>query len=581
MYMKPFLFICTVIVLVPLNGCITDQGQKKEMSTDVAVGSLKFKSEIPDAPAELPLLKLERQPAPIGLMNRVLASANNSAKLEQLGESALMRTNRIKLPGDVVGFVEDDHVKAWASLGSGEAEIYPTMGKLKPISPSEVSGLASRAREILESPGFIIKDDTRLVIDAAQVLNGTTVAREGNGNTRLEKPTAPYAAYVLGRRFVGDFRVDGVGSRALVVVGSGGRVEGLTRVWKSGRNASTVKAAWSASQVQEEITRQLAPAAKTSEVVVDSIRVAYYDGNRKYLQPVYRFTARIHQLTSGGERTADDFVIGYIPFGKKSSEPLPQLGKSGGPKPKMPGEKTSARKGRQKGDKNDPTVGRYVVREAEGGFVDEANDFWNSLSGAWAGSLFSNSQYYWAEQRLYTNEKDSFVNSMNIALTEAHGDWWLFSALKNCCELVNINGDIPSPGYGPTANGQLALWVIRGCEVVPSPDDTANWPDPWWTVFGGLRNVVGIRTIGYLSDGSTGVYGKSIGTLAPVVSSWLSDVISLNAYSGNPTYAAHGGVVRPMGRPCTISMCGHDNESALNTWDPGRAGCLTVWWFPD
>jgi hypothetical protein len=297
---------------------------------------------------------------------------------------------------------------------------------------------------------------------------------------------------------------------------------------------------------------------------------------------VYRFTARIHhESPDGTPHTDDDFVIGYVPFAKPF-EPLPSLNKSGGPQP-TPAVSKGKPLPRQIAPAAplDPIVGRYVVRNDDAGWVNNANAFWNSLSSSWTGSLFTNSQYYWAEPRLFTTQKDSFINAMNLALIEVHGDWWLYSTLMNCCDLVNVNGDIPSPGYGPSANGRLADWIIHSCEVVPGPDDTASWPDPWWTIFGGVRNVLGYRTIMYISDAAGGPYGTSLGNLAPVVSSWLSDVISLNAYSGHPTAAAHGGVVRPMGRPSSISMCGHDGDSVLSTSSLGRANCLTVWWFPD
>lgn len=153
---------------------------------------------------------------------------------------------------------------------------------------------------------------------------------------------------------------------------------------------------------------------------------------------------------------------------------------------------------------------------------------------------------------------------MNLALIEVHGDRWLYSTLKNWCDLVNIDGDIPSPGYLPVGGGRLADWVIRSCKVVPAPDDTATWPDPWWTIFGGVRNVVGYRTIMYISDGAGGPYGTSLANVAPVVSSWFSDVISLNADSSGPKADAHGGISRPMGRPSSISMCGHDGNSVFS-----------------
>lgn len=551
-------------------------------SQPAPLGSLKFAAKVPRAPADLPVLKLTPQAAPVELMNQLLASQPNDEKLGELGATPFFVKNKIKISDRVVGIVEGEHVKAWADLRTGDAQIYPTLAALKPLSSSDAKELGSRTREIFESPAFIARDDTRFVIDAPNVLNGATLVRDAAGATSAEKPQAAYLVYVSARRSVAGLRVDGPGSRALLAVGEGGSIEGLTRVWKSAKTSETVRPALSAAQVQNLIARQLAGVAKNSNVVVDSIELAYYDGNLEFLQPVYRFTARIRERSATERKppTADDFVIGYVPFAK-AFEPLPSLSAGAGPKPAVAAPKPRPIGALRSPPLNDPIVGRYVVRNDNQGWVNDANAFWSSLASTWTASLFTNSQYYWAEPRLFTTQKNSFINAMNLALIEVHGDWWLFSTLKNCCDLVNIDGDIPSPGYGPSANGRLANWIIHSCEVVPAPEDVGTWPKPWWTIFGGLRNVVGYRTIMYISDGAGGPYGTSVGNLAPIVSSWLSDVISLNAYSGHPKTAAHGGISRPMGRPSTISMCGHDGDSALSTASLGRAGCLTVWWFPD
>jgi hypothetical protein len=549
----------------------------------VWAGSLKFTAEIPAPPAELPVLKLSPQPVPAELMNRILAGSNADTRMTPLGETPFFHKNQIKVPDEVIGVVDGEHVRAWANKRTGDAAIYPTLSALKPIGQGRADTLAERSRETFGSTQFIAPDDTRFVIDKPQILNGSTLVREANGSTRAEKPTAPYLVYVAARRYVGELPVDGVGSRALLAISDSGSIEGLTRVWKTAKTVEKVRASYSTDQVRREITRQLALDAKTSDVAVDSVSLAYYDGNHDFLQPVYRYTARIrHPVPKGDPPTNDDFVVGYVPFAR-AFEALPSVGKADGPQPKPAVVKPKAlpQTAAPAPKPNDPIVGRYVVRNDSSGWVNDANAFWGSLSSSWTGSLFTNSQYYWAEPRLFTNQKDWFINAMNLALIEVHGDWWLYSTLKNCCDLVNINGDIPNPGYGPSANGHLADWIIHSCEVVPAPEDTANWPDPWWRIFGGVRNVVGYRTIMYISDGAGGPYGSSLGNLAPVVSSWLSDVISLNAYSGHPTTAAHGGIVRPMGRPSTISMCGHDGDSVLSTSSLGRANCLTVWWFPD
>jgi len=554
------------------------------MSTQAAsAGSIMFTAEVPPAPAALPLLRLTPQPAPIELINRLLSQAPGAAKLVPLADTPFFRNNRLTLPRDVLGVVDGERVRAWVDQKTGDAAIYPALDKLQQVGPADAERQGARASEIFGSPEFIARDDTRFVVDKPNTLNGATLVRDASGNVTQEKPTASYLAFYAARRFAGDLPVDGPGSRALLELGSQGVVEGLTRVWKSAKTAQMVRPSATGDQVRAAITRQLQPATASSEVTVDRIELAYYDGNRAFLQPVYRFTAQIHQLTmpQTPPRTADNFVIGYVPFAR-AFEPLPVLGQNSGAQPKpaatnAPPPRSGAAPPRSK----DPVVGRYVVRNDDPGWVNDANAFWSSLSSTGTGSLFNNAQYYWAEPRLFTNQKDSFINAMNLAVVEVHGDWWLFSTLQNCCDLVNINGDIPSPGYGPSANGSLADWVIHSCEVVPSPDDTNTWPTPWWTVFGGVRNVVGYRTIMYISDGAGGPYGTSLGQVAPVVSSWLSDVMSLNAYSGHPTAMAHGGITRPMGRPSTISMCGHDGDSVLSTSSLGRANCLTVWWFPD
>src|SRR5205814_1114527 len=83
------------------------------------------------------------------------------------------------------------------------------------------------------------------LIQMAGVSQNSRTPRKG---ARMEKPAASYVAYVAARRQVADLPVDGPGSR-------------------------------------------------TSHVVIDRIELAYYDSNREFLQPVYRFTAQVHHLT--------------------------------------------------------------------------------------------------------------------------------------------------------------------------------------------------------------------------------------------------------------------------------------------
>jgi hypothetical protein len=218
--------------------------------------------------------------------------------------------------------------------------------------------------------------------------------------------------------------------------------------------------------------------------------------------------------------------------------------------------------------------------------VNSANGFYGGISSFGGGAWFPNCQYYWGIQWQYQPTSPR-VNSMNIVDSEGHGDWWLFSTLSNCCDLINLNpavsygGDykVPFPGYGAAAGGNLDYWIIHSCEVVPAPSDTANWYGVWWNIFGGLHSVMGYRTIMYIADGTMAPYGLQLRLGAPAVAAWLSTVISAGAYAGGPTDTMHG-VVKHLGRPSTISMSSRVNDSAYDTSALGRAGSLTTFWYP-
>jgi hypothetical protein len=540
---------------------------------------IRFDTQIPQAPGELALFKLTPAAPPTGVVSQALSSQGNGAKLAPISSLALFSGKSSPAMDGVVGADEGEHLKAMVDLKSGDAAIFPSLGKLAPLSHASLPNLVEAAQQIFLS-GFIASDDTRFEIDQPLLLHGATLVREDDGTTREEEATTPYLAYFIAHRFVGNLPVDGVGSRAVLGLSGTGSVEGLTRSWKIARQFGTVQA--SGRDVRTQITQQMNYALQNSDVVIDSVQLAYYDGNQELLQPVYRFTARILKPANNDGSSNDDRVIGYVPFGE-TGEALPVLGVVNGDIPKAPAQNVLLQA--QSGPPMQPTlnisVGRYVVRNDDPGWVNDANSFWNGLSSGAFRSYFNNSQYYWAYPYEFTYNKDYYANSVNLNLTEVHGDWWYFTTYQNWGDGVNINGGIPYPGYGPSANGQLADWILHSCEVVPTPADTSAWANPWWTVFGGLRNVVGYRTIMYINDGAGGPYGASLSSGAPVVSSWLQDVISLGAYFWHPYDWAHGHIWRPMGRPSAISMCGHENDSALSNGWNGRANCLHVYWYGD
>jgi hypothetical protein len=580
-------------------------------------------SQIPVAQSPMPVLRLSAQRAPVDFVRQFLPAVAPRAKnLERLSQIPFFTQRGIKAADYLSGAVDDNHLAALVDEQSGDVEVFPSLSRVKPMRGDEVERAASLARRYFSQPEIIGKDDTRAVAQRPLPLYGQNVER--NARRPTGRPNrAAYLAYVPLRRFVDRYPVYGPGSTAMLAIGTEGTLQGFVRRWKTGAVFDRVVERRTRDEVAKMILTQLEPSARNANVEVNNVELAYYDGNRDYLQPVYRFTARISHLPlldnsrpgRGQKQTDDDFIIGYVPVGKEF-EPIPSLLSTPRETPTTP-DKDYQKKTFLSPSLNevlnstaslahsnnratpvsnelnspalqnlpDPTVGRYVVRNDDSNWVADANEFWSGLTFSLpffttGAPFFTNSQYYWAEPRLFTNQEQFFVDDVNVALIEVHGDWWLYSTNMNCCDLVDIQ-TIPSPGYGSSTGGDLCYWIIHSCEVVPAPDDTANWPDPWWNIFGGVHSVVGYRTIMYIDDDVGFPYGFKLTFFAPVVSAWLNTLSSASAYSGGPRADAHGGINRPMGRASTISTCGREDDTVFDTSPLPRANCLRVFWYPD
>ncbi len=552
-------------------------------------GTIKIDlSMIPHIPKEMPVLKLAPVKAPEEYIQDVLKKAAPKA-----GRLEKMEKNQ-----DVVVARYDDKVIAYADVKNGHYEISPLLDKLKPTALNNDQA-AKVARTYFSREDILPKDDTKFVAGPASPLYGATFERNEAKGSGTEKPGSRgvYLYSVSALRYVGKYAVFGPGSRASISIGDKKTIVGLSRQWKAGRIDRKIKPSQSPEQIAAGIKEQLAPLTARGDVTVDTITLGYYDGNQAFIQPVVRFTASIRSAaakTDTLERSIVSYVIGYIPI-EEGIESVPNLSATPKVMPAMPTGKGVPPLPRAPVKADDPTVGRYIVRNDDANWVANANDFWNGLNAFfWLAPNFTNAQYYWAYPWEYTTSKNSFVNKVNVALTEGHGDWWIFTTLRNCCDIVDIN-TIPG-GYGNTTGGNLRFWAIHSCEVVPAPDDTANWPNPWWNIFKGLHSVVGYRTIMYINDDAGFPFGFRLALGMPFVSSWLSAVHNLSAYSSNPAAICHGGnkpgdscnytgpnniFCKPMGRASAIVVCGHENDSIYNTQNVGQANCLTIFWYPD
>jgi hypothetical protein len=358
--------------------------------------------------------------------------------------------------------------------------------------------------------------------------------------------------------------------------------------------AGTIAPTASAAQIEKEIVAQLERfRPRYGSVSVDSITPAYYDGNATFIQPVYEFVATL----GGGDRgVLRDHVRGYVPVGRLV-EPLPVLGMdAAGPSPTAP---TSAQANARRalGNPNQITLGQYVNRECTSGppnCLDMANayvsGFDNPLAALLGFPAIDRTQYYWAYSFEVLGAANAYLNAVNVAYTNPHGDWWLNTTIGNYVPTgdpwtVNQIGTGGNPGYGAAAGGRLATWIIDSCEIIPSYYDlqysTGNgWTafNNWWPVFQGLHRALGFRTQMLLGENAMNTdiaFLMSLG--APAESAFYNEVAAQGAF---PTYLdAHLNLTVQYDRVSTMSDGRNLSESIYSVQGQSAATELVNHWM--
>jgi hypothetical protein len=470
-----------------------------------------------------------------------------------------------RLTDSVTGVYEGKRLVAFADAESGEARMFP---RLELLTPSD--GLADRAREsaadLARNVELFPEDRTgRQVLDPI-VLRGAQASRRRSGDA------AEYLAIARIRRDVEGIPVVGTGSQATVTVSTDG-VEAVDHRWRAAEVVDEVSGAdIDPDRVAAMIAEDLQVAADDLDIRVESAELVYHDGDRDVLQPVFRYRA-----TYGGGDGPTGRLLGYVP----AVQLFEELRATVPVATRFPRELVA--KARPRIRSNAPVIGRYVVREDDAGWVTSANSF---LSGLRAARFFNPSfapvdrQYYWAEPRLFTDENHEFLDGVQVALTEVHGNWGLFTTLKNNADFVRL-GDIPTDGYGGAdGNGLLAYWILHSCEVIPTSADSATSYDVWWNIFNGLHAALGYRTEMWINDEITSRFGFFAGLGAPMISNWLTTVINDDSYSATDTYFDENvDMTQPMGRPSAVNVMGHADDTIFDTSPLSRPSVLQQWWY--
>jgi hypothetical protein len=516
--------------------------------------------QIPELAESLPVVRLGPQVlAPEALMQDLASTVAQGATLTERGKSGLKAT------------FDGDRLVSYVHLTTGESRVFPSLESLQP-GEYIAQRAAAAAERIMRDQSLFPEDVSKVVALTPVTLFGARHSRKG-GDSR----PAEYLSFVRFERRVGGLPVFGPGSKAMIGVAADGSIHSFSHRWRRASGSEKI-AVHSRKEVGRKILEQLLPSAEANHIEVNKVTVGYYDSGH-VLQPVYRFEATVN--SPDAKLVANRHLLGYVSIGD-APEPLPVLGVQRGTSPAEPLARSQHDKISARTLGGGPRVGRYVVRNDSPDWVSSANDFMASLELAQAlfgGIQFTDSQYYWAEPWEFLGDKNAFVNDVQIALNEVHGNWGLFSTRDNHDDIVRL-ADVPAGGYGNGGGGTLAFWILHSCEIIPTQTDEPTSFDVWWNLFDGLHAAVGYRTEMWIADGVTGPFGFAIGLGAPVVSAWISEVVGNSSYNPDTTYCdGNRHITEPMGRPSAIAVCGHSDDSAADVAALSAATCLTEWWI--
>jgi hypothetical protein len=489
-------------------------------------------------------------------------------------------------------FVYDgDWLASYFDNSTGQTSLFPRLESLRPAA--SINPRPPWYARFLSDPRIFPMDDTWIAAVRDATLFGS------KNKSGFVTPSRPYMTDVRIERNIsyssGDYSVCGPGSNARFSFTANGRVAALIHRWRPAKFHSNLEPA-SAENVRRAILAQIA-SANLQNATVTAIDFCYYDSGEKYIQPVYRYMAKI-QSPSGLPNIS---FTGYVHAGIGTRERLPTLTQPPGKDPSQastaPHNSSSTHPARTRLSVREKPfsidIGRFVMSDTDlttPAFLPDAVNFLKSLqanaaNGPKRGLVpFVDLRYFWDAPQIYTSDKEVYINAVELAFSVGYGDALTLFMDGKTWKPVRIS-DIPPSGYGNGA-GYLAQWIVHAGAFLPSgseyaPADVHKVFDPWWSVFNGLHSVMGYRTDAQAYDGVPPVAAKNIALGTSVVWSWLSAVINAPAYNPDHFYGFNPitGEKIWWGRPAAISQCEYTDENAYALNFLGRPDCLYAWWY--
>lgn len=219
-----------------------------------------------------------------------------------------------------------------------------------------------------------------------------------------------------------------------------------------------------------------------------------------------------------------------------------------------------------------------------GGYVDQAEDrfvrnVWNFVKNFQGFQTIGSNryrmvQYYWAEPYEFNGSHQSYVDKMDLSYVAGHGAGYYIQTKKSTSTGVDLRN---SPAYGDMAKGgDLEFLIIESCNTVVSAPEVSNWWTPWTSIFQGLHQLVGFRTLSNSDNGIPNRYAQKLKANGGVWQSWFAAVNEERVYSN---YVNTDGAPYP-GYASAIMYTSTENDK-LGSYgsDPaGGSNGMKTWW---
>ncbi len=231
------------------------------------------------------------------------------------------------------------------------------------------------------------------------------------------------------------------------------------------------------------------------------------------------------------------------------------------------------------GHSGDREIGGYVDR-AEDRFVRNVWNFIKNFQG-WqtiGNNRWQEVQYYWGAPFEFDANHLDFVDKMDLSYVACHGSAYYIQTEQSTSTGVDLRN---VPGYGDLAhgNGDLEFLIIESCSTVASAPEapaSGDWWTPWSTLFHGLHQLCGFRTLSYSDNGIPNRYANKLKANGGVWQSWFSAVDGERTFNNDGTYSEFPGFAS-----CIIyTTTENDRLGNYVAADPyGTANMETIWQY--